>query len=166
MASMTIVSYVTSFRYFKISATFAILTGLRVQPPAVRSTTREPFSAAAFATLARFESSMKTDLSVSGRNSWRGWYAVGKRGGGTAQTNTEFLVQFVKKSTEDCLYFSFCEGRDFVRDGFGEGARCKVPEPWVTDSRRLREGSRRGIHTPISPPQTLESGGKPRPGVG
>jgi hypothetical protein len=114
------------FQDFSNFCNFAWLE-VGTKPPAVRSTTREPFSAAAFAILPRFEASMKTVLTASCVQGIGGEDMLRKKGS---------VIQFVKKSADDCLYFFFCERRDFVRDGLDEGARYKVPEPWVTDSRR------------------------------
>jgi hypothetical protein len=56
------VSHGVRFRFFSISAIFLMLPGLGDQPLAVRSTTSDPFSAAAFAILPRFDPPIKTVL--------------------------------------------------------------------------------------------------------
>ena len=62
MASITMVSHGFKSKFFKISATFFMLPGLGDQPLAVRSTTSDPFSAAAFAIFPRLDPPTKTVL--------------------------------------------------------------------------------------------------------
>ena len=122
-----------------------MLPGLGDQPLAVRSTTRDPFSVAAFAIFPRFEAHKnRPPIAVHGG---RDRDAARERGG-VAQPNTELFVKFSEDGTNYCLFLKFCEWRDVGGDGSVKSAGHEIPDPGIPGPGRKREGSSRRVHSP------------------